>query len=96
MNFIFADCILKFLTTDNEIDREAFLELSHTEVCDLVGPNKLGIVKKINRIQNEVGPFPVSFQDHILYDCSKNWSGLLPSPFSLKYTRILVHWSFLI
>ena len=43
----FAHCILKFLTTDNEIDGKAFLELTHTEVCDLVGPNKL---EKINRI----------------------------------------------
>ena len=37
------------MLVDNEINREAFLELSESEVKDLVP--KLGLAKKISRLQ---------------------------------------------
>ena len=40
------------MLVDNEIDREAFLELSESEVKDLVP--KLGLAKKISRLQFSV------------------------------------------
>ena len=48
-----GNCTLSFGFTDNEVDGEAFLELSIGELNPLI-PQKLGIVKKIYHLIQSV------------------------------------------
>ena len=45
---------LSTLTTDGEIDGQSFLELTEPELRELLNPFKLGVLKKVIRLQKEV------------------------------------------
>ena len=42
------------LSTDGEIDGQSFLELTGPELRELLNPFKLGVLKKVIRLQKEV------------------------------------------
>lgn len=46
--------IFLVIPAENEIDGQCFLELTETELKDLIKPFKLGVLKKIIRLQKEV------------------------------------------
>jgi len=41
------------LLTDNEVDGESFLDLSEMDLKEMI-PSKIGVVKKILKLQQEV------------------------------------------
>ena len=62
--FHYALCILCTFPTaneiillhhlDNEVDGESFMDLSESDLKEMI-PNKMGVVKKILKLQQEVG-----------------------------------------
>ena len=50
---VYAHLATLYISADNEIDGEAFLDLSIEELNSLI-PNKLGVVKKIYRLIQSV------------------------------------------
>ena len=49
---------------DNEVDGESFMDLSESDLKEMI-PNKMGVVKKILKLQQEVGYKQAKINNHI-------------------------------
>ena len=69
---------------ENEIDGEAFLQLSESNLKEMI-PNKIGIVKKIQRLQEKVSLIDI-FTVYMIYAPWLNYMFILLA----IYTRSLL------